>query len=404
MGWFWRNFFALLLLATGLAQWITAAWLLVVLGGVALPWWLHLLVPVLLSQANRRLIATPMPGPGPLLKLRRFYTATVLACLFAMVALLAVAAFWAVVLLVLAALASLGIASAPGATIFGFTVLGTLALLGTLAAIAHGYTLGQSRVRVEKLRVPISGGVQALRVVQISDLHLGPFMDAAGIARHVRRVNSLEPDLICITGDITDGLDHAPTTFRALGRLEARLGVLCILGNHDFYTGADEVEEALRRYTPFTVLRDASTTLETGSGRLHVIGLDDRGPDWARGLRHDPVLERLRDELPEGEPVLLLNHRPDLFEHAERLGVDVVLAGHTHGGQLAFPLPGRRPLTLARFMTRYTRGTYRSGPTTLHVNLGLGMTGQPVRVASPREITLLTLVGKGELECASPTS
>jgi predicted MPP superfamily phosphohydrolase len=138
------------------------------------------------------------------------------------------------------------------------------------------------------------------------------------------------------------------------------------------------------------VLRDESAFIERDGARLYIIGLDDRGSDWARGVLHCDELDELHAALPPAAPVVLLTHRPDLFVHAARLGIALVLAGHTHGGQLALSLGGRAA-SLARFMTRFPRGTYRQGTSVLHVNLGLGVTGQPVRIASPREITLIRL-------------
>ncbi|MFT4571022.1 MAG: putative MPP superfamily phosphohydrolase [Hyphomicrobiaceae bacterium] len=402
MKWFWGNFFGLVIVVTGVAQWLCIAWLLIVAGGVAVPWWAHFVAPAIFSRVNRLLVRAPVTAGGISRSVRRAYTAVVFASLFGMLALAATGALWGTAHFGLEIANAAGLAVDPGRAGAAAKPFGTLALVMTLGAIGHGYTGGQRRVNVEKLRVSVRGRMKPLSVIQISDLHLGQYMDGEAIAAHVRRINALEPDLICITGDITDGLEHAPETFAALGGLKASLGVLCILGNHDFYTGADDVEAALARYTDFTLLRDARTVIDTGSGPLHVIGLDDRGETWARGLAQDRVLDELYGPIPAHEPVLLLTHRPDLFEHAAKLSVDITLAGHTHGGQLALPWPGRRPLTLARFMTRFPRGTYRSGTSTLHVNLGLGVTGQPVRVASPREITLLTLVGKGEHECVSP--
>ena len=262
------------------------------------------------------------------------------------------------------------------------------------AAMAYGYAFGQRRLWINRFDLPVTGLDQRLdgrTIVQISDIHLGTYMPAERVERYVERVNALEPDLIVITGDITDGLAHAPETFRALGGLRGRYGVLAVLGNHDVYTGADEVEAALRTYTEFTVLRDQTTTVEIDGGRLAVVGLDDRGLDWARGLPECAVLERLWAELPDELPSLVLTHRPDLFGHAARLGATLVLAGHTHGGQLAIPWRRGRAATFARFMTRFPRGTYRHGDSVLHVNLGLGVTGQPVRVGTPREITAITL-------------
>src|SRR5205085_3610984 len=153
-----------------------------------------------------------------------------------------------------------------------------------------------------------------------------------------------------------------------LGRLRARDGVIAILGNHDVYTGAEDVEAALRRLTPMRVLRDDSVTIERGGSRLPVLGLNDAGLDWTRGVREHPALPPLVERVPAGEPVVLLSHRPDLFAQAAAFGIGLVLSGHTHGGQIALPWPSSRPSSLAHFISDFPRGTYQLGSSTLHVN------------------------------------
>ncbi len=392
---FWRNFFALLLIFVAIAQWACVAWLAASLFGLRVPTWAHVVAPFFIYVLNRWIVRRPV-SPGSIgLRLRRGYTAFAFTSLFGFLVLILVAVLYAGARGALALVTSLVPMEAAGPTLDQFArALATGGVLAAAAAIAYGYTFGQRRVWINEIDVPIAEldpRLDGFSIVQISDIHLGPYMDEHDIARYVARIDQLAPDLVVITGDITDGLDHAPRTFPSLGRLRARCGVYAILGNHDFYAGADQVTEALARYTPFTVLRDEFVVLEVDGAKLCIIGLDDRGMDWARGLRHCDTLERLAARAPHRVPKILLTHRPDLFPQASRLRIDLVLCGHTHGGQLAVPLPGRRPATLAHFMTRYPRGTYRRGRTTLHVNLGLGVTGQPVRVATPREITVLRL-------------
>src|SRR6185369_3874103 len=161
------------------------------------------------------------------------------------------------------------------------------------------------------------------------------------------------------------------------------------LGNHDHYAGAERVVDQLRRWTPFRVLRDSAVTLDLDGTALHVIGLYDRGRDWARGVRSDGRLAQLLAEAPAGAPILLLAHRPDIFPQAAAAGVALTLSGHTHGGQLA--LPGGRRRNLAAFITRFDRGLYSDGDSYLYVNCGLGVTGQRIRLFTPREITVFEL-------------
>jgi predicted MPP superfamily phosphohydrolase len=390
-GLFWKYFFRLLLLAIAAAEWLCTAWLLTGLSGWRAPVWLHVAAPLAIHVFNTALLRSVPPRAGSALTARRIYTgfafSSVYGLLFLLVLMVAAEFVWA-------ALTVAGFALDRAAFDRGTLAAGTTGLLLIGAAMAHGYTIGQRRVWVNRIEASLPGlprGLDGFRIAQLSDIHLGPFMSDQDIAGHVELVNRLGVDLIAITGDITDGLEHAPRTFAALAGLRAPAGVLTILGNHDVGTGTEGVKAALARYTDFVVLDDQVHVVEHDGERLWVIGLMDRGLDWARGLRRCPTLERLYATVPSGAPLVVLSHRPDLFPHAAELGCPLVLSGHTHGGQVGLPWSPGRVATLARFMTRWPRGTYRLGRSVLHVNLGLGMTGQPVRVATPREITVLTL-------------
>jgi predicted MPP superfamily phosphohydrolase len=391
---FWRNFFSLLLIFVAAAEWACAAWVLAALADVHFGTRVHLAAPFVIYALNRLIIA--MPADLALGRMfRRAYTGVAFACVLGAFVLLAVGLLWGVARAGLEVVdMATGGPTPTGALADVARVLATTGLLAVGSAVAYGYGLGQRRLWVNAFDVAVPGldpRLDGIRIAQISDVHLGPYMPPERIAGYVARVNALEPDCIVITGDITDGLTHADETFPELAKLAAPLGVFAILGNHDFYAGADDVAATLARHTNFHVLRDAVAPVDRDGAQLYVIGLDDRGMDWARGVRHCDELEAMVAALPPGAPTILLTHRPDLFVHAARLGIPLVLAGHTHGGQLALPWRGGRKPSLAHFMTRFPRGTYRQGRSTLHVNLGLGVTGQPIRLASPREITVIRL-------------
>jgi predicted MPP superfamily phosphohydrolase len=388
---FWKYFFPLLLVVIAIAEWTCLAWVLGGLFGVRFAWPVHVAVPVLVYAVNRRIVRHAPAPSGPRRILRQIYTGFAFGSSFGilfLVALVIVAgSFWLV-------LGPTGLMGTAENFVSVVRAVGTVGLLGIAAAMAYGYSRGQSRLWVNEIDVPVRDlppEFEGFRIAQISDVHLGNYMDATAMRSYAERVLQLGADFIVITGDITDGLGHAHETFPALAALEAPSGVAAILGNHDIGTGAEEVCEALARFTDFHVLNDEVLMLERGASRVAVIGLRDRGLDWARGVASCSELEEIASDLPAGVPRILLSHRPDLFRQAVELDCCLVLSGHTHGGQLAIPWPRQRRATLARFMTRYPRGTYVDGGCTLHVNLGLGMTGQPVRVATPREITVATL-------------
>lgn len=392
---FWRNFFTILRPAVALGQWTTIAVFAAGLFEVRFPVWAHVIGPLVFLGLNSAAFALPLSQAGAIGMLRRVHLAVGFISLFTFGCVLIVHAGFAAVWVLAQLAAVLGAAPLPD-------VFWTLALRGSAygmlmvaAVMVYGYVFGQARLSFEELDVFIEGLPEAfdgLRVVQLSDIHMGIFMSPQQLGVYVDEVNRLAPDLIFITGDIAADLAGLEAGMDQLARLEARLGVIAILGNHDVYCGADRVAELLGRGTTFEVLRDDVAVVESGGARLHVVGIEDRGgPDHFRGLKRDERLDRLCERVPAGSPFVLLTHRPDLFKHAARLGASLVLAGHTHGGQLALPWPRRRPLSIARFITPWARGTYRAGGSVLHVNCGLGVTGQPIRLATPREVTVIRL-------------
>jgi hypothetical protein len=168
--------------------------------------------------------------------------------------------------------------------------------------------------------LPLRGApaaIDGLRIAQISDIHIGQNLDVAQLERFVERVNAERPDLICITGDIADSPSAELDAFLpTLARLRAPHGIYAILGNHDHYAGADRVAAALQQHTPFTLLRDRQVGVEIRGQRVHMIGLDDRGRDWARGVPAVACLATILESLPAAEPKVLLCHRPDIFPQA----------------------------------------------------------------------------------------
>jgi predicted MPP superfamily phosphohydrolase len=289
----------------------------------------------------------------------------------------------------------LGVMGGSPELAYGSFRLASVAIVGAVVLLlAWGFTGGQAGARHTQVRVEVPGlaaELAGLRIVQISDLHIGNHLQGERLSRWVEEVNATSPDLIVLTGDLFD-FDPAfvEDGARRLGALEARHGVYAILGNHDVYTGAETVAEGLRRLAPgMRLLRDEIVKLPLPAP-LYLAGSEDPGRDWtARDLRL-PSLERLAAARPDDGPTLLLVHRPQLFGQAAELGFPLVLAGHTHGGQMALPTPGGR-YNLARVVTPLTRGLYRQGGSTLYVNRGLGVGGPSVRINCSREIATIAL-------------
>lgn len=270
---------------------------------------------------------------------------------------------------------------------FVFRASTDAALIAALLAAAIGTALSlHQRPRIRRRDVEIEGLPEAFdgyRIVQISDLHCGPFASGRRVARWVEAANRLEPDLLAVTGDlIASGSAFIDVVARALGGLRARDGTFAAMGNHDYFGDGEAMVSALEG-AGLTVLRNRGVELRRQASAIYLAGVDDT---WTR--RHD--LARALEARPAGMPAVLLAHDPVLFPEAAERGVDLVLSGHTHGGQVAVPLLARK-LNLARLITRFTNGVYTSGSSTLYVNRGLGTTGPPVRLAVAPEIAVLTL-------------
>ena len=273
----------------------------------------------------------------------------------------------------------------------------TLPVVGSLAfMLIWGFTGGQARIERTTLRIPLRGlpeALRGLRIVQISDLHIGNAMEGTKLERLIEDVNALEPDLIALTGDLFD-FDPAVVEAgaKALAALRAPFGVYAVLGNHDVFTGREHVARALANHAPGLRLLRGETVRVPAPAPLYMAGIEDPGKDWtARGEL--PELNALGRELPRDGPVILLVHRPEAFMQAAKLGFPLVLAGHTHGGQIALPTRGGH-WNPARAVTRFYRGLSHAEEhrSILYVNRGLGVAGPRIRFNCPREIATLELV------------
>jgi hypothetical protein len=388
------NLFLTLGLLLGVMQVVVGHWVTVVLAGREGPGLvLGLALAASLVAANAAVLpamrrARRAGGWGGRVA-RAYMGAGVATLLLGMVIMLG----WAGFLPVAGILAALGVS---GDAVFQvFRILTIPVVLALTFMIVWGFTAGQNRVEHTKVRIELEdlhAAHRDLRIVQISDLHIGNGMEGDRLARMVERVNGLEPDLIALTGDLFDfDPRFVDEGARGLAGLRARLGVYAVLGNHDTYTGTERVVEGLARHAPeLRLLRGEVVRVPELDPPFYVAGIDDPGRDWTgRGVEL-PELEALGEGLPDDGPALLLVHRPELFAQASRLGFQVVLAGHTHGGQLALPTPGG-PFNLARLVFRYHRGLYHLNGATLYVNRGLGVAGPAIRFNCPREIARIQL-------------
>jgi uncharacterized protein len=286
----------------------------------------------------------------------------------------------------------------PGRRRFLKTGLGTVAATPLILS-GYGALLERKRFEVEHFDVRIDGlssDLAGARIVQLTDIHVGPFMPGEKLDEYVAAINRLEPDFVALTGDFvaTRPTEMAPCV-EALSQLKARHGIYACLGNHDVYAGIED--ELTRRFAEKNIimLRNDAATHRIGNSALTLMGIDDLrsgNPKLRRALaaaQKDP-----------GEVRVLLSHRPEIFPEAAASGIEMVLSGHYHGGQVKLG-PEAANLSVARLLTPYVDGMYSlprrridradAKSSTLFVGRGIGITGLPIRINCPPQIAHLTL-------------
>lgn len=260
----------------------------------------------------------------------------------------------------------------------------------------RAYRLGLERVRIRYAELPTI--LDGLKIGQITDIHAGPLVPEKLIKEGVDLIIAEKPDLIVLTGDFVSGATkflhtsyggfkerHLTFCMEQLGRLNARLGVYAVLGNHDFWSGkkvARRIAESLEGIG-VTVLRNQSLSLIDGT--LTIAGVDDY---WEDTYDYKRTAESLNDDAFH----LLLSHNPDVNDEIDihDASIDLILSGHTHGGQIVLPLVGA-PFIPSKFRQKYRAGLVRDGDRYTYTSRGLGLFFVPIRLNCPAEVTLLTL-------------
>ncbi len=265
--------------------------------------------------------------------------------------------------------------------------------LGLLALEVDSFYIEPQSLSSTRLTVPgpALGPGRPLRIVHLADLHV------ERLTRRERdllsQVAALQPDMIVLTGDylnqeyVGDPASQAAAR-EVLAQLHAPQGVYAVRGTVD----APEEMATLFDGLDITVLSDEVRRLSLAQGDLYLVGVADL--EWTRGRQGDAAaLKRLAQGVPPGAYTLLLYHTPDLIEVASGAGINLYLAGHTHGGQIRLPFYGAL-VTLSAYGRRYQMGEYKVGPTTLYVSRGIGLEGMRlprVRFLCPPEVDVISL-------------
>jgi predicted MPP superfamily phosphohydrolase len=280
---------------------------------------------------------------------------------------------------------------------------------------AYGFAAERLKYTIRRVEIPVANlppALDGMQIVQVSDIHLSGYMPRAEVRRAVDMANELGADLAVVTGDfITGAGDPLADCIDEIRRLRAPLGVWGCNGNHEIYARAEEEAQRLFAQAGLKLLRQENAQLTFKGAQFNLIGVDYQRERTAGGQKVQ-ALAQLQPLVRRDMPNILLSHNPNSFNRAAELGIELSLAGHTHGGQIQVEILDHR-LSPARFITDYVAGLYQRplfapSPTaisqtflpasilrrpsaSLYVNRGLGTVGAPVRLGVPPEITLLVL-------------
>jgi hypothetical protein len=247
--------------------------------------------------------------------------------------------------------------------------------------------VNRNRFRLSEVDIPIPDlpkDLQGLRIVQVTDIHLSPFLSEPEFAHAIDMANETRADLALVTGDLISRRgDPLDACLRQLARLRAQAGVLGCLGNHEVYTGTENYVTAQGRRIGIEFLRHEAKVLRFGAADVNFAGVDYQ-------RFHSHYLDGVDRLIRPGALNILLSHNPDVFPVAARQGFHLTIAGHTHGGQVDFEILHQH-IDIARVYTPYVRGLYRDGNSALYVSTGLGTIGVPIRIGAPPEVSLIRL-------------
>ncbi|MDA0205587.1 MAG: metallophosphoesterase [Acidobacteria bacterium] len=261
------------------------------------------------------------------------------------------------------------------------------AMVLPFVAGGYGTFIGRDdfEVRETEIRVKgLSADLDGLRIVQISDIHYGPYLDRKDLRRVVGMANELRPQIAFLTGDfITREGDPLEECLDEVAKLKADSGLWACLGNHEEFARCSDLAESYAAEKGIQVLRQRAQGLRFGDSKINLIGVDYQRQ--SRGY-----LTGVADLVDASAFNLLLSHNPDVFPAAAAAGCDLTLSGHTHGGQITVEIV-EQTLNPGRFFTPFVVGEYRIGEKAAYVTRGVGTVNMPMRIGAMPEIATLVL-------------
>jgi predicted MPP superfamily phosphohydrolase len=266
---------------------------------------------------------------------------------------------------------------------------GNLAMAAPFVALSYGALVERLDFRVREIDLPMAGlpdDLDGLRLLHLSDIHLSAFLSEAQLMRVIDAANECRPHLAAITGDLISAPgDPIDACIRQLARLKTDAGIVGCMGNHEMFAQLQNYTAAAAARVGIPFLRDATERLRFGQATLNIAGVDYQ-PMYAKSK----YLRSAKKLVVPGEFNILLSHNPDCFPVAAQQGYNLMLAGHTHGGQVSVEILDQA-ISPARFLTPYVYGLYRQGTAATYVTRGIGTIGIPARIGAPPEISLLRL-------------
>jgi len=276
------------------------------------------------------------------------------------------------------------------------------AFIGSTVGVldSHDYEIVYKDIKIDDLPEEIKGTTITL----ISDTHSGPYMDEEMMRVYAKAINDLRSDIILIPGDLTNSnmLEVHPFV-NAFKSLKADKGIYATLGNHDYFSNAEYVAKVVQNNSPIKLLRNDSDIVNINGKDLCIMGLEDTRQSRSNQdnviMKYlDTTIENAKSKLKEKNldyyeiPKLALIHKPYFFEEMSDKNIDLILSGHTHGGQVVLAKLGPVNISFAGAVSKFISGLYETGSSKMYVSRGIGSVALPIRYNCPPEITKITLV------------